>query len=881
MPELPNHPRPVFPQQSRAQPAAADPETLFGELPRRRDGVGALWSHQGDQLRAYTTSHIESPDVALELPTGSGKTLVGLLIGEWRRRTRRERVVYACPTRQLALQVVAAGERQGIELHALIDSHSDWNPREVMAYTRGEAIAVTTYSHIFNINSYLSNAKTLIFDDAHAAEGYVADAWALEIPRTHPSYNDLFDAFGDAIDSHLVTRMTGEGADTSSWHEVRMLPISAISARINEIDTVLDAGIARRTPARYRFSMLRESLASCLFYVSRGGWYIRPMIPPTFQHPAFTDPDQRVYLSATLGEAGELERAFGRAPIQRIPSPAAWERTGSGRRFFVFPDLAQFNADTDTVAVAPMQPGQLSGLAELEQPPLIRQLADLADKRLVLTQQGAAATKIADALGVPAQERFEASDLTVEDFKAASRGTLVAPNRYDGMDLADKSCRLMVMADVPTASHLQDRFLDSKLRAGDVLAERIRTRIVQGAGRCTRGPQDWAVVVVQGEDLLRYLADPDNTQSMPVELQAEIEFGLQASASSYSNVVALTRSALAQDEDWRIYGEPILAEGRATAKRNPQPLAAQLAESAPREVKAWRAAWLGDWEAAGRAAIEVLEGLTASKARAYRALWAYFASAWFANSASEGNVPSAERSAELLTVAHRAATGTVWLREIQPLAAGDVIPEPSDESAIDGVLTLLSGAFRSAATFSTRVQTMLARLAQDESTPYELGLVELGILVGAESFKPTGQGRADAAWLWEGLWLTVEAKSEQTTDRLSMDYVRQANTHLASLAADRGVDEPPAESVSVIAAHSRLVDPDAVAIAQPYLYLATTDLVLDLAHDVHRAWAEIRASVPAGGGNHARGATAKILWEHRVLPTQVKERLTREPIRGL
>lgn len=32
-------------------------------------------------------------DVAIKIPTGSGKTLVGTLIAEWRRRSRAERVV--------------------------------------------------------------------------------------------------------------------------------------------------------------------------------------------------------------------------------------------------------------------------------------------------------------------------------------------------------------------------------------------------------------------------------------------------------------------------------------------------------------------------------------------------------------------------------------------------------------------------------------------------------------------------------------------------------------------------------------------------------------------------------------------------------------------
>ena len=52
------------------------------------------------------------------------------------------------------------------------------------ADSRGsDAIAITTYSAIFNLNSYLDDAQTLVFDDAHAAEGYVAEAWALSVGR--------------------------------------------------------------------------------------------------------------------------------------------------------------------------------------------------------------------------------------------------------------------------------------------------------------------------------------------------------------------------------------------------------------------------------------------------------------------------------------------------------------------------------------------------------------------------------------------------------------------------------------------------------------------------------------------------------------------------
>src|SRR5581483_1705213 len=143
----------------------ASPEALFGALPRLPFKHGALWSHQADMLRKYHEECQSTADVALELGTGSGKTLVGMLIAEWRRRARAERVIYACPTRQLAIQAHAAARNQGIDAVLLIGPSREWDTRDVAGYTKGERVAVTVYSHIFNISPKLEVAGTVLFDD--------------------------------------------------------------------------------------------------------------------------------------------------------------------------------------------------------------------------------------------------------------------------------------------------------------------------------------------------------------------------------------------------------------------------------------------------------------------------------------------------------------------------------------------------------------------------------------------------------------------------------------------------------------------------------------------------------------------------------------------
>jgi hypothetical protein len=64
--------------------------------------------------------------------------------------------------------------------------------------------------------------------------------------------------------------------------------------------------------------MIRNALASSLVFVTYLQILSRPIVPPTEEVPLFSRARQRVHLSATLGEGGELERSFGRAPAGSV-----------------------------------------------------------------------------------------------------------------------------------------------------------------------------------------------------------------------------------------------------------------------------------------------------------------------------------------------------------------------------------------------------------------------------------------------------------------------------------------------------------------------------------------------------------------------------------
>ena len=80
-----------------------NPVDFFQDLRPRK--IAALYDQQAQIMRDYAANAVDKPDVAIQGATGSGKTVVGLIIAEWRRRKFRERPVYLCPTRQLVHQV--------------------------------------------------------------------------------------------------------------------------------------------------------------------------------------------------------------------------------------------------------------------------------------------------------------------------------------------------------------------------------------------------------------------------------------------------------------------------------------------------------------------------------------------------------------------------------------------------------------------------------------------------------------------------------------------------------------------------------------------------------------------------------------------------------
>lgn len=858
----------AFKQRSTPEVSAKTPEKLFPLLPRTGANRPGLWSQQTDLLREYASKRVNARDLAVELPTGTGKTLTGLLIADWRRRERKERTVFACPTVQLVRQVVKAAQGEGIPVVDLSGPHGDWDPTDKSSYERGRATAVVAYNGIFNVSPKLIQADVIVFDDAHAGEQYVSKAYTVEIARK--THNAVYSAALEAISSTLGaerynqlimnepgagTRQLVDGVFLTQFED--MLPALA---RALELFSTMPAADKKAKSAKFAYAELKGHLGACTLYVSWAKMELRPTTPPTFENSLFSDAKQRVYLSATLGASGELERAFGRPSIKRLVLPPEAPTPKAGRRFLVFPHLVP-DADPDA---------------------LTKELLAKAKKAIAITPSDYSLA-VAENNLIPDKWRiYRKAELerSLDDFAADKKAVALLANRYDGIDLPNDACRAVLLAGFPGVTNLQEQFYATRARARAVSEERVRSRVVQGTGRCTRGPGDWALVIIGDSETTTYLSRKEVQDTLTTGLAAEVVFGLDQSEASAQNVRDNVDAFLAQNSDWRNADKEITEIQSELTSSDPE-AASALAEAARFEVEALERMWHSDWQDAANKLHEAATSLSSHRsARGYQATLLFRAAVLMDRAARELRDDSVARAADgLASAAVSAATPATWMNAFLPFTGREDLPPSAALASSSAALAKYIGDVGSPAKLAQTFVAMFEGLSTVDHKGYEPALTALGKLLGADAFKPTGDGRTDSAWCYgDELWLAVEAKSEHNSKGvIGIDDVRQVNGHLKLVADDRG--KPiPAGSAAVMVSPRTTVKREGIVIADDGTFRVTPQDILSLAGEVQRVWVELHTLRNIKSTDERATAVQNALRAARLTPEDVRDRLTVTPI---
>jgi len=747
--------RPEFRKPKAAQ-SYETPEELFAKLPNRAKSHGYLRGPQTDALRDYIKLQNKT-DIACELPTGTGKTTVGLLIAEWRRRQTGERVAYLTLTNQLAKQVLREAESLGIECANLIGTKETRDAGEVGRYTMGRAIGVTTFSNLFNVNPVVQASNVLIFDDAHSGEHSVASMWTVRIDAE--DHKAIYQEVLAALRPSLSDSQYRVVADKAEYAAVELADVHTRADVLTNITSVLDA--ATESTIHFPWSLIRNNLVACLFFVSVREIVIRPITPPTNTHKPFSETKQRIYMSATLGGEGDLLRGYGVTGIQTIRvKHAQW-----GRRYIFMPSL-YFEEDECPKVISSIWNGMSTHRA------------------LILAPSFPIANRTFDSLSagmIPSPAKLGAWDIenSLGPFITSESAVLCLAGRYDGVDLPGDDCRLLIMAESPGAIGALERHLREHWKLGPLLRRRERTRLIQGMGRCTRDATDFAVIVLLGQSLIDSITPPAFSKTLPGEIQRELAWGLEQGEVAREDSDALTQMivGLLTDEEYRKNANESIAELEI-----PDQVSDELGDedSGKAEVQYLRAMWIDDYSGAYRIARRIADDINRPELAGYRAWWLFLGSI----AAQAAGETAGEN--DCLKRAKAIGINSGFLDSLLRLRS-KVAVKPVHDDALDvqaeSVWNQLVGWGWQGPAFKKKLGEMKAGLSQPDShTKFHIGLERLGQCLGAEVIRSTADGAPDVVWIFHDRCYTFEAKAGT---QLSKKYVLQAKGHPDWVKAER------------------------------------------------------------------------------------------------
>ena len=252
-------------------------------------------------LSKYGAEHLDSSDLAIEMPTGEGKTLLALLIADHALDQGRS-VAYLTGTRQLAERVEEEAEKLGLEMVRF--ASRDYGGARLDDYHQAQAVGVMNYWVYFNTKPVPKPADLVIFDDAHLAEQPLSSLQTLRIPDKPGPPRKLYRTICDLVIAHtdaypgLQAMRDGTALPGTPPELLSFSDWAAVSTAAR--DAISQSAYVEDKDVRYVWPRVRDHLNRCGVLIGSSGIEIRPYHPPTALNSGYSQAKQRIYLSATL-----------------------------------------------------------------------------------------------------------------------------------------------------------------------------------------------------------------------------------------------------------------------------------------------------------------------------------------------------------------------------------------------------------------------------------------------------------------------------------------------------------------------------------------------------------------------------------------------------
>jgi len=518
-----------------------DPIEIYDSLDRRSI-TGPLRPAQLNILKEWFETKLNEKDLIIKLHTGEGKTLIGLLILLSRINSNSGSCLFICPNKYLVQQVRQDAKKFGISYCSIDEDNS--LPNE---FIDGKKILITHVQKVFNgktifgLNNDYIPVENIILDDSHACIDSIKDTFTINLNKDHSVYKKLIELFSDALPEQ------GEGTFleimNGDYNSYLPIPYWNWIDKSAEVLQIL-SDYSGETEIMFSWPFIKDNIKNCQAFISGQNIEITPIHIPIEKFSSFNKASQRILMSATTQDDSFFIKGLGfnlDAIKNPLTNPA---QIWSGEKMIVIPSLIDETLDRIT---------------------MINKLATPSEKNygIVSLVSSFSKTELYHHLGSLVPKSNEIPIIINHLKKGNFKQTVVFANRYDGIDLPDETCRILIFDGKPFFFSLAERYEESNRIESDSINIKIAQKIEQGLGRSVRGEKDYSLILLIGADLIKFIKSSRTNKYFSPQTKKQIEIGLEIAEMAseeitdrnepFKVVKSLMRQSLGRDEDWKAY----------------------------------------------------------------------------------------------------------------------------------------------------------------------------------------------------------------------------------------------------------------------------------------------------------------------------------------
>lgn len=512
-----------------------NPREIFMSLPNRkydypRDVQTEVWTQWMEKR--------EEKDIIIKMNTGSGKTIVGLIILMSCIREDKKPAMYVVPNKFLMKQVIKEAESLGIPVTENSDD---------VGFITGEKILITNIyklvngKTVFGKRSNGNNLKigSILIDDVHACINDIESQYTIEIANGEDTYTRIYKMFEEDIKQQYPNRVIDINNGIPGVNI--LVPYWAWQEKSTEIYKIITED-NENTDVQMKLPLFRDYFHLCNCVISTEKIEISPKSININEIEGFKRAERRIYMSATIVAIDSLISKCG---IKNYPKNVIKPQYSDdmGERFIIFPQIINKEITDDEIKYKLKKMSEKHNVVVITPSDIRRKYwEDVADISV---------------------DKYNLEEV-VENLKNSHLGLIVMSNKYEGIDLPNKACEILVIDGIPNSKRKYDEVEQQIIGNSDKILNKKIQLIEQGMGRGVRSSGDYCAVVLMGQGLVStlyaegYMEKMSNITKNQIKLSDQI--AKQLANKPIDEIFDSLEYCLQRDPDWIATSKSILSQ---------------------------------------------------------------------------------------------------------------------------------------------------------------------------------------------------------------------------------------------------------------------------------------------------------------------------------